>query len=401
MPATVFSCRWFALCALLLLGGCQPDQPAPPLDQQLYIWQRQWRPAHEQALSASRADFSTLRVLALQAQPKAGWSRARVDLAQLKADGRPVIAVIRLDGQLPALDLDRARAQISQLLADWRAGGVMPTGVEIDHDSGSARLSGYTDFLIKLRGLLPPSLKLSITALPAWLDSPQLPALLQAVDSSVLQVHAVSNPRLGLFNPGQPRDWAERWGRVSDKAFYLALPAYGIAVLPDDGGAPVVESEVALNRGGERRELLADPQQLATLARQLRAKPPAHLAGLIWFRLPLPGDRRAWSLSTLSAVARGEALASQWQVQLSARDGLYDIRLDNLGNLDRPLPARVELNAEQCDGVDGLSGYTLRQTPKQLIFTRQSSARIAAGGQRALGWARCTRIDQGAWNVYP
>ncbi|WP_338524649.1 DUF3142 domain-containing protein [Pseudomonas batumici] len=401
MPATVFSHRWFALCALLLLGGCNPDRPAPPLDQQLYIWQRQWRPAHEQALAESRADFSTLRVLALQAQPKAGWSRARVDLAQLKADGRPVIAVIRLDGQLPALDLDLARVQISQLLADWRAGGVMPTGVEIDHDSGSARLSGYTDFLIKLRALLPPSLKLSITALPAWLDSPQLPALLQAVDSSVLQVHAVSNPRLGLFNPGQARDWAERWGRVSDKAFYLALPAYGIAVLPDDGGAPVVESEVALNRGGERRELLADPQQLATLARQLRAKPPAHLAGLIWFRLPLPGDRRAWSLTTLSAVSRGEALASQWQVELSARDGLYDIRLDNLGNLDRPLPARVELNAEQCDGVDGLSGYTLRQTPKQLIFTRQSSARLAAGGQRALGWARCTRIDQGAWNVYP
>jgi len=401
MPATVFSHRWFALCALLLLGGCNPDQPAPPLDQQLYIWQRQWRPAHEQALAASRADFSTLRVLALQAQPKAGWSRVRVDLAQLKADGRPVIAVIRLDGQLPALDLDMARMQISQLLADWRAGGVMPTGVEIDHDSGSARLSGYTDFLIKLRVLLPSSLKLSITALPAWLDSPQLPALLQAVDSSVLQVHAVSNPRLGLFNPGQARDWAERWGRVSDKAFYLALPAYGIAVLPDDGGAPVVESEVALNRGGERRELLADPQQLVTLARQLRAKPPAHLAGLIWFRLPLPGDRRAWSLTTLSAVARGEALASQWQLELSARDGLYDIRLGNLGNLDRPLPARVELNAEQCDGVDGLSGYTLRQTPKQLIFTRQSSARLAAGGQRALGWARCTRIDQGAWNVYP
>ncbi|WP_191487942.1 DUF3142 domain-containing protein [Pseudomonas sp. FEN] len=371
------------------------------LDQQLYVWQRQWRPAHEQALAQSRVDFSTLRVLALQVQPKAGWSRARVDLEQLKADGRPVIAVIRLDGQLPALDPELARAQILQLLADWRAGGVMPAGVEIDHDSGSARLSGYTDFLVKLRSLLPPSLKLSITALPAWLDSPQLPALLQTVESSVLQVHAVSNPRLGLFYPDQARDWAERWARISDKPFYLALPAYGVALLPDDQGGPVVEGEVALKRAGERRELLADPQQLATLTRQLRDKPPAHLAGLIWFRLPLPGDRRAWSLTTLRAVARGEALTSQWQVELSARDGLYDIRLANLGNLDRPLPTRVVLNAEQCDGVDGLNGYTLRQTPKQLIFTRQSSARIAAGGQRALGWARCTRIDQGAWNVYP
>ncbi|NWB96534.1 DUF3142 domain-containing protein [Pseudomonas gingeri] len=397
----IFSARrLIPLSLLLLFSGCQPE-PATALDQQLYIWQRQWRPVHEQALAQSRADFSTLRVLALQAQPKAGWSRARVDLAQLKADGRPVIAVVRLDGQLPALDLDLARTQIAQLLEDWQAGGVTPAGLEIDHDSGSARLSGYTDFLVKLRGLLPSSLKLSITALPAWLDSPQLPALLQAVDSSVLQVHAVSNPRLGLFNPGQARDWADRWGRVSDKPFYLALPAYGIALLPDDQGGLVVESEVPLNQGGERRELLADPQQLATLAQQLRSKPPAHLAGLIWFRLPLPGDRRAWSLTTLRAVARGEELSSRWQVELSARDGLYDIALANLGNLDQPLPERVVLNAEQCDGVDGINGYTLQQTSKQLIFTRQSSARIAAGGQRALGWARCTRIDQGAWNVYP
>ncbi|NWC08462.1 DUF3142 domain-containing protein [Pseudomonas agarici] len=385
---------------LLLLGGCQPEPPTP-FDQQLYVWQRQWRPAHEQALAQSRADFSTLRVLALQVQPKAGWSRALVNLAQLKADGRPVIAVVRLDGQLPALDPDRARAQISQLLADWRAAGVVPTGLEIDHDSASARLSGYTDFLWKLRQHLPSSLKLSITALPAWLNSPQLPALLQAVDSSVLQVHAVSHPRLGLFNPGLAREWAERWGQISDKPFYLALPAYGMALLPGAEGAPVVESETPLSRGGERRELLADPQQLATLAKQLRTQPPAHLAGLIWFRLPLPGDRRAWSLSTLQAVARGDALASQWRVELLAQDGLYDIRLENVGNLDRALPERIELTAEQCDGVDGLNGYTLQQTPRHLIFTRRSSARIAAGGQRVLGWARCIRIDQGAWNVYP
>ncbi|NWA04186.1 DUF3142 domain-containing protein [Pseudomonas gingeri] len=400
MPVTSYF-RWLLVCLVPgLLLGCQPEPPRP-LDQQLYVWQRQWRPAHEQALARSRADFSTLRVLALQAQPRAGWSRALVNLAQLKADGRPVIAVVRLDGQLPSLDADMARTQIAQLLADWQAGGVMPVGLEIDHDSGSARLPGYSDFLLKLRSQLPPSLKLSITALPAWLDSPQLPALLQAVDSSVLQVHAVSNPRLGLFNPGQARDWAERWGRISDKPFYLALPAYGMALLPDSEGAPVVESETPLNRGGERRELLADPQQLATLVGQLREKPPAHLAGLIWFRLPLPGDRRAWSLTTLRAVARGEVLASQWRVELSARDGLYDIRLDNVGNLDRALPERIELTVEQCDGADGLNGYTLQQTPRHLVFTRRSSARIAAGGQRVLGWARCTRIDQGAWNVYP
>ena len=118
------------------------------------------------------------------------------------------------------------------------------------------------DFLARLRGLLPPSLKLSITALPAWLDSPELPALLEAVDSSVLQVHAVSNPRLGLFNPRQARDWAARWGQVSDKPFYLALP-YGVALLSDDQGGPVVESEVTL--------LPASPARVSPLAANVRS----------------------------------------------------------------------------------------------------------------------------------
>lgn len=399
MPVTYLHCLC-AILALTLMAGCEPQSVAP-LNQQVYVWQRQWRPAHEQALAATRSDFSTVRVLALQAHPKAGWSRARVDLAQLKADGRPVIAVVRLDGQLAALDAQVARRQIAELIAHWQQAGLAPSGLEIDHDSASARLAGYSQFLQALRKQLPADIKLSITALPAWLDSPQLPALLQAVDSSVLQVHAVSDPRQGLFDPANAKSWAERWSRASDKPFYLALPAYGVALLPDTGGAPLVESEVPLNHAGERRELLADPQQLADLALQLRQKPPAHLAGLIWFRLPLPGDRRAWSLTTLKAVAAGETLASQWQVQLVEREGLYDISLANLGNLDQPLPARVQLNARGCDGADGINGYRAQQTPQHLEFTRQASVRVAAGGQRALGWARCLDISQGAWNVYP
>lgn len=399
MPVTYFH-RLCGALVLALLTGCEP-QPPMPLDQQLYVWQRQWRPAHEQALAESRRDFSTLRVLALQAHPKAGWSRALVNLAQLKADGRPVIAVVRLDGQLPALDVQLAQQQIAQLIARWQQAGVTPSGLEIDHDSGSARLAGYSQFLQALRKQLPADIKLSITALPAWLDSPNLPELLEAVDSSVLQVHAVSDPRQGLFDPVKAKSWAQRWSRASDKPFYLALPAYGVALLPDTGGAPLVESEAPLNHAGERRELLADPQQLADLALQLREKPPAHLAGLIWFRLPLPGDRRAWSLTTLKAVAAGDALASQWQVQFMEREGLFDISLVNVGNLDQPLPARVQLTARGCDGADGIHGYRAQQTPQHLEFTRQASVRVAAGGRGALGWARCLDISQGAWNVYP
>jgi hypothetical protein len=392
--------RLSVLLVAVLLNGCE-QQDAPPLDQQLYVWQRQWTPAHDAALRDSRADFSTLRVLALQAFPQAGWRRARIDPALLKRDGRPLIAVIRLDGQLQSLDQDEITAQIQQLLSDWQAQGLTLSGVEIDHDAGNARLPAYRDFLMHLRAVLPPTLPLSITALPAWLDSPELPALLSTVDSSVLQVHAVSDPRRGLFDPDQARKWAKGWGRVTTKPFYLALPAYGVALLPGTTGAPVVESEVPVARGGKRRELLADPLQLRTLAMDLRADPPAHLAGLIWFRLPLAGDRRAWSLTTLGAVARADTLDSRLSVKLSAQDGLYDISVSNQGNLDSPWPKRVTLAVQGCDGADALAGYALQQSPDLLTFTRLNDGRIAAGGQRAIGWARCTKIDQGGSNVHP
>ena len=384
----------------ILLVGCK-QQDAPPLDQQLYIWQRQWTPAHESALRDSHNDFSTLRVLALQAFPNAGWSRARIDARLLKADGRALIAVIRLDGQLKSLDQDQVTAQILQVLADWQAQGLTLSGVEIDHDAGNARLPAYAEFLKHLHSALPTNIPLSITALPAWLDRAQLPTLLQTVDSSVLQVHAVSDPRRGLFDSDQALKWAKAWARITDKPFYLALPAYGVALLPDDGGAPLVESEVQLERGGERQELLADPLPLSQLGKTLREDPPAHLAGLIWFRLPLANDRRAWSLTTLRAVARGDQLVSQLGVTFSENDGLYDIKLDNPGNLDSAWPAQITLKAQSCEGADALAGYALQQGPDLLTFTRLRDGRLPAGGQRAIGWARCAHIDQGGSHVDP
>lgn len=388
------------LAAVMLLNACE-QRNAPPLDQQLYVWQRQWTPAHEAALRDSRADFSTLRVLALQAFPQEGWRRARIDPGLLKQDGRPLIAVIRLDGQLKALDQDEVIAQVRQVLADWQTDGLTVAGVEIDHDAGNARLPVYRAFLTQLRADLPASLPLSITALPAWLTSPELPELLATVDSSVLQVHAVSDPRRGLFDADQARQWAKAWSRITAKPFYLALPAYGVALLPDADGAPVVESEVTVERGGKRRELMADPLQLSALANELRQDPPAHLAGLIWFRLPLAGDRRAWSLTTLGAVARGDALNSQMSLKLSGQNGLYDIAIANPGNLDSDWPERLTLAVQGCDGADALAGYALQQRPDLLTFTRLHDGRIAAGAQRAIGWARCANIDQGGSHVHP
>lgn len=117
--------------------------------------------------------------------------------------------------------------------------------------------------------------------------------------------------------------------------------------------------------------------------------------------MPLKSDRRAWSLSTLSAVARGDRLQSELALNLSSHDGLYDIVVSNTGNLDAALPERVTLPATQCDGFDALNGYTVQLTSGVLGFTRLKDGRLPAGAERTLGWARCVTIDQGGSHVFP
>lgn len=383
------------LISLLLISllGCA-EEPAP-LDQQLYVWQRQWRPAHAEALAQSRADFSTLRVLALQAQPQAGWGRARIDAELLRRDARPLIAVVRLDGQLPQLDPAEIGQQLTALVRDWQAAGLRLTGLEIDHDCATSRLPAYTELLREVRRQLPAELRLSITALPTWLASPALEELLASVDSSVLQVHAVSDPQQGLFDPEQALDWAQHYGELSRKPFHLALPAYGVALT----ASGQVESEVALRQGGPRRELRAEPQQVATLLEELQDAAPARLAGIIWFRLPLAGDRRAWPMNTLLAVARGQALTPALGLQRQPRDGFSQLQLFNEGTLASPLPRRIELPAQACEAADAVGDYRLERQADRLLFIRRHEGRLDAGERRALGWARCAQIDQGGMHV--
>ncbi|MBB6340091.1 hypothetical protein HNP49_000241 [Pseudomonas fluvialis] len=385
------------LLLFCLLSGCTP--PAE-LDQQLYIWQRQWRPSHAEALQQTRKTFSQLRVLALQYHPQAGWSAARPDLALLRADGRPLVAVVRLDGRLPEQPAEVIRRSLA-LLDDWRRAGLPLVGLELDHDAGTAQLAHYRQLLTALHQQLPKGIRLSITALPAWLDSPELPALLGSVQQSVLQVHAVQRASQGLFDAAQARQWAERWSRQSQTPFLLALPAYSVALLDEAGRRPLIEAEAPLDNRAPRRELRSDPHAMALLLRQLREQPPPHLQGLIWFRLPLADDRRSWPLATLLAVARGEALQPQGELQVHSENGLSQLSLYNRGNLPWLLPTRLQLPASQCSAADGLRHFHLQREPTQLLFIRKQPAELRPGSRLALGWARCAVINQGGWNAQP
>ena len=389
-----------ALLTLLLaalLAACQSERVALPNDA--YVWQRVWNAPVTDALSDSTGLVHTWRVLAGETSAGGREIEARPDLAALAATQQPVVMVLRIDGRADTLDAALTSARLAPWIAQWRAAGVRVAGVEIDYDCATSQLPVYTEFLAALRKTL--DVPLSITALPTWLESPQLDALLATVDESVLQVHAVMAPSRGLFDANRARVWLEAYAQRTTRPWRVALPAYGSRVAWDDSGRVVaIESErPALQGAGRDAELLARPQRLAEFVATLERDAPKGLAGIVWFRLPTHADQRAWSLPTWQAVLARAPLAPKLAVQAGAdQNGARDLMLANTGNADAELPFIVRLGGA-CRHADGINGYTLEHDDQGLYLRRAHEGLLRPGFQRNIGWIRCD--DQTSFQVQP
>jgi hypothetical protein len=405
MPPLPRCAGWRSLLLLVLavlLASCS-RQPAAEvgLAQDVYVWQRQWTPALRNALSASNAHVARWHVLAAELGASGGWVDIQPDAAVLAATGRPLLMTVRINGQLARFDGGAIQAHLLELVDAWRQRGLQPAALEIDYDCATARLPEYTAFLRSLKTRIAP-LDLTVTALPTWLASPRLADLLAVADASTLQVHAVQDPRLGLFDAERARDWMQQYAQRTRRPWHVALPAYGSRVVWNgQGRIAAVESESALLVGGVAQELMAEPRTMARFVTQLEKAPPAGLAGIVWFRLPTGDDRRAWSLSTWIAVLQRKPLKEGLAVQLVAGQPgqpARDIRLDNAGNADAPLPLRIRVRqghpspagpgGNTCT-ADGINGYTLENDAQGRYLRLSQAGLLRAGASRTIGWLRC------------
>lgn len=386
--------------------------------QQLYIWQRRWTAEHVGALAQSQADFQALRVLGLQYHRSASgpiWVLPQPDLTLLAHDGRPVWLVARLDGQLAQLPFALLGQKLQLLLQQWQHAGIQLAGIELDYDSASSQLALYRQWLQQLRPLLPSGMPLGITALPDWLTSSDFAALLQTTDQVTLQLHSVLDPSQGLFQLELAKDWIRQLLRWQPKQFSLALPAYHSALIRQPNGMNQpeataqqvwVESEVPLAHRGQRQELYLDPKPLQQLlqwlaAEQAKAQLPG-LVSLVWFRLPLPGDQRAWPYPVLQAVVRQQPLAAKPILQLNGQAPQLQLVLHNQGNIALDLPVQLQLQGRECLAADALQGYQLTTTqaaaPWQHYQLRQPAGntnhrrQLAPGANLILGWWHCQQL---------
>jgi hypothetical protein len=383
------------LAALLLcvigLSGSMPQirATAAPLPHDAYVWQRAWTPPVISSVSRSSDIVRAWRLLLAEADASGRWTAVSIPWSDVQATKKPVIGVIRIDGRL---DEARMPALLDQVVARIEPLSSTLAGAEIDYDCPTSKLATYARFLAALRARLAQSLKLSITALPTWMTSGELERLTRDLDEIVLQVHAVDDPRRGLFDAGRAEGWVRAFGRRIRRPFRVALPAYDVRVTwRPDGRLASVEGEMPLRAGATTGELLgAAPEAVLRFLNAMRLGAPEGLVGVAWFRLPTDADSRAWSLQTWRAVIAGELPAVRLRAGLvpAERSDLWTVTLSNDGPVDAMLPRQVRLDPA-CEMADGANGFRLAAADRPLILEATGNDRLRANRKRVIGWARC------------
>lgn len=381
-----------ALAIAAAIAMTSPVKTQSPLEHDAYIWQRSWRAPLIESIAANKDLVRSWRVLAAQVSPAGKLMPVTVQFKALEESGRPVVMVVRIDGQLPKLDQAALLDQVLSLHQRWRGKGMAVAGLEIDHDCGTAKLPGYAKFLAQLRSRLDSSTQLSITALPAWIPSTHLADLLGAIDESVLQVHSVQKPQSGLFDPVQAGKWIAEYAKKSPTGFRVALPTYGSRIgFDDSGNVSFVESESPLGRGTTNsQELIVTPESVRQLMLAVNGNRPKNLRGYAWFRLPADTDQRAWSIATWRAVVQGMPLtpAARIAVRRTTDPKLFDVVLQNSGHTDVSPPDRIRL-AAGCSDADGVGGYLAQTLEGRLWLVRQAPTLLRSQHEINAGWARC------------
>ncbi len=346
---------------------------------EIYVWQRAERSAVESALTVAAEQCDGFNLLgseisnASSVQPNV--VRPKLDLMRLAQLGRPVGLSLRVGPYAGGFgETENATkcvlAEAELLVRQARDAGLRIAELQLDYDCAESRISGYAEWLRLLRVRLGPEVRLVFTALPSWLKHrAQFAALCAAADGFVLQVHSLEKPtsreRIApLCDSARALVWAET-ANAFGKPFRVALPTYGYVL----GFAPQgrfiglsAEGPQPLWPDGTQTVIVAaEPEVMQRLAQELKARALKNCTGLIWFRLPLPGDRLNWPWPTLSAVLRGETLEAELVGEARVASGAtVDVVLHNRGNRSARVLAVFQLGWKGeavVVAADGLGGF--------------------------------------------
>jgi len=407
---------YFTYCVLLLLFS--PGLSAS-FKQEAYLWQRQWTPRVINALLDSPKHFDGIQILAAEITWDDDGPHTHTiayDHHTLNKLNMPLTLVLRI-GPCSASFLKGTPAneavllQSRKLLETAQEYGIPLAEFQVDFDCAEKKLANYRVLLESIQILLVneyPGITLSFTALPSWLKhSSDFRKLAAAADSFVLQVHSLEKPTtidapLTLCDPPRSLEWIRMASSIG-APFRVALPTYAYEVVYDAHGnfqRLMAEGTRTPPRTGEQvRIVRSDPAAMAELAQTIRQTAFPQCTGIIWFRLPVPGDRLNWASRTLQVILDGGIPSAHLQANTTwDKNGLVTLSLLNSGDTAMPLPQGVQLSWETPPSNvpiawDGMDLFTITLDPEQHsahidTSALPASASLAPGQQLEIAWIR-------------
>ena len=247
-------------------------------------------------------------------------------------------------------------------------------GIQLDLDVPTRLLPRYAEALMKLKKILPPNIKLSITGLPTWANSNEINSVLSVVDFWIPQCYGAEIPNhiTKQIPISSPNNVARTINKIRqlNKPFYAGLSAYSYAILyAKDGSLLELRGDLdpaaaAQNKNlellesrnfkgdegaGERRYVyransdfvldgliinageslvfdLPSAESLRESARAVRENAGENLLGICIFRLPSSNDETALSLSEITAAVNDIQTKAATKITLS-RDKNQHLKL--------------------------------------------------------------------------
>ncbi len=252
------------------------------------------------------------------------------------------------------------------------------TGLQLDFDFPTRLLPRYAELLNQLRRNLPTNIKLSITGLPTWANSPDLRLVLAPLDFWIPQCYGTAIPtrveqQIAISSSTDVERFLAKI-RQLNKPFYAGLSAYSYAILYDTNGKLIelrgdldsdliaqdrslaLISQQAFKQSGaseiryvyraqqetvldglvihEGESLMIDLPTAASLrasARAVRENAGDFLLGICVFRLPTANDVTVLTLAEISAALIDKDVVAKTKVSLSNIGDELQVSAENQG----------------------------------------------------------------------
>ncbi len=380
------------------------------LKTEFYVWQRAWTSEVQKGIVRAVEYADGFMVLAGEVDVQKEQLEFRVvpvKWAVLSKNPVPVTVVVRMRTSLHLVlkndGIEEAVTflikHINEIVHAAQAQGVHIAGIQLDYDCPTSRLKDYRTLLKRLIASSSESVW-SITTLPTWLSKTEFKKLVAQLSYFVLQVYSFEVPEqlgddVSIVHTERIPGYIRQAVAV-ETPFYIALPSYGYAAIFDEQGRFVgLEAETRAQQWPPtytKKEVMAQPDEIAPVVTQLVAQPPERMLGIVWFRLPVDGDKYNWSWLTLLAVMDGKLpVINTYQVEVrQASDALYEVWVTNHEHSE--YHGRIQMTIQQTEecGViaeDLLRGFSEKVAERDNVHIL--TGKVPSPGKQAMvSWYR-------------